>query len=168
MAYGYTHAYPPPPPPPPPPPARRRAPAEVHLAAFLLYITGVVLLFVAVAALAVRLDDRRVEGRYLPVGTSDWVSTLSLPIAALAAVGALAAFVIGRRVHRGRQWARLFVLAVSALGLGLNGFMLVKAGFADPLTGLVLPVLYLALLNTRAARDFYAGRQSFASSGPAM
>jgi hypothetical protein len=149
----------------------------VHLAAALLYITGLVLLFAAVAALVVRFDDSQVAGTYLPESASEWVRTLSLPIAALAAVGALAAIVIGRRVHKGRQWARLLVLVVSAVSLGLNGFMLFTAGFADPLTGLVLPVLYLALLNTRAARHFFAGRAplpdyasypSYPSNGPVM
>jgi hypothetical protein len=168
MAYGYTHAYPPEAPPPPPPPARRRAPTEVHLAAALLYFTALFLCFAAVAFAAATYADGRVAGTDLPETAREWGAQLGLPMAALAVVGALAAFVVGRRVHKGRRWARLFVIVVSLFGLGLNGFMLVRTGFADPLTGLVLPVLYLALLNTRAARDFFAGRQSFPSSGPVM
>jgi hypothetical protein len=38
---------------------------------------------------------------------------------------------------------------------------LVTTGVADPLSGLVLPTLYLVLLNTRAARDWFRYRRTY-------
>jgi hypothetical protein len=63
-------------------------------------------------------------------------------------------------LHRGRQWARVFVLAVSAVAAsatlydGLAG----SGARVNVLVGLVCPVLYLVLLNTPAARAWFARR----------
>jgi len=164
MAYGPGYAYPPadPSPPPPPPPgfpARRRAPLGVHLVAVLLYLTGLTLLFAATGTVLLHYGDGRVAGNELPASTQEWISGFGLPIAALSAVVGLFALLLGRRVHRGRQWARIAVLGFSALSLVTNGYMLVTTGMADPLTGLVLPVLNLVLLNTGAARGYFRGYQ---------
>jgi hypothetical protein len=155
--YGYA-SYPPTAPPPPPPPPRMRAPLGVHIVAVLQYVTGLVLLLAALAIGVVTFRDGRVGDTELPESVRSAVTGMGLAIAAFCAVLGLFALMIGRRLQRGRQWARLLVIVLSALSLAANVYSLVTTGLADPLSGLVLPSLYLVLLNTRAARDWFRYR----------
>ena len=83
-----------------------------------------------------------------------------LPAAGLYGFIGLVVLVIGRKLHRGRQWARVFVLALSAVAAsatlydGLAG----TGARTNVLLGFVCPVLYLVLLNTPAARAWFARR----------
>jgi hypothetical protein len=52
----------------------------------------------------------------------------------------------------------VLVIVLSVLGVAGNGYTLATTGVADPLTGLVLPTLYLVLLNTRPARAYFGDR----------
>ena len=58
-----------------------------------------------------------------------------------------------------QEGIRTPVLILSALSLAANVYTLVTTGVADPLTGLVLPILYLVLLNTRPAREWFRYRR---------
>jgi AcrR family transcriptional regulator len=91
----------------------------------------------------------------LPESVRGAVTGAGIAIAALALVAGLIALSIGRRLHRGKRGARVLVLVLSALSLAFNIYALVTTGAADPLSGLVLPTLYLVLLNTRPARDWF-------------
>jgi hypothetical protein len=142
------------PPGPPPPPPRRSAPAVVHLVAVLYYVSGLVLLLGAVAIGLVTFGDRQVAGYDLPA----FVDSYGLELGALAAFLGLVALLLGRRLQRGRQWARMFVLGLSVLSLGANLWTLFTTGTAEPLTGLVLPILSLILLNTTVARTWFRHR----------
>jgi hypothetical protein len=158
----YGGGYPPDPyGPPPPPPAPPRAPVGVHIVAVMQYLTGVVLLLAAVAIGVVTFNDGRIGDTELPESVRGAVTGAGIAIAALALVAGLIAIAIGRRVHRGKQWARVLVLILSALSLAANVYSVVTTGVADPLSGLVLPTLYLVLLNTRAARDWFRYRRTY-------
>jgi hypothetical protein len=122
------------------------------------YLTGIVLVFGAVAIGIVTFNDGRIGDTELPESVRGAVTGAGIAIAALCLVAGLIAISIGRRLHRGRQGARILVLVLSALSLAANVYSLVTTGVADPLSGLVLPTLYLVLLNTRAARDWFRRR----------
>lgn len=160
MAYGPGHGYAYPPLPPSPPHAQppRHAPLGVHIVAVLQYLSGTVLLVLAAVIGVVAFNDGLVGGRELPASVRAAVTGAGPAIAVLLIVAGLLALLLGRRLHRGRQWARVVVLAVSGASLGVNGWSLVRTGLADPLSGLVLPALYLVLLNTRPARAWFARR----------
>jgi hypothetical protein len=130
----------------------------VHIVAVLQYLTGIVLVFAAVAIGIVTFNGGRIGDTELPESVRGAVTGAGTAIAALCLVAGLIAIAIGRRLHRGRQWARVLVLVLSALSLAMNVYSLVTTGVADPLSGLVLPILYLVLLNTRPARDWFRHR----------
>jgi hypothetical protein len=96
-------------------------------------------------------------GRYVPPPLT--VSP-DLPAAGLYGGVGLVVFVMGRKLHRGRQWARVFVLAASVVAAsatlydGLAG----TGANTNVLLGLVCPVVYLVLLNTPAARAWFSAR----------
>jgi len=144
MAYGYVH---------------RSAPASVRTVTIAHYLGGVTLL--VLAALMV-VATRHGFGDTVP----ELVRTAALPGAAVFAVAGLLVIAIGRKLRRGRQWARVLVLVLSVLsaaGTLYDG--LLAAGTRSNAFGLVFPVLYLILLNTPAARAWFRegsheGRQS--------
>jgi hypothetical protein len=133
----------------------------VHIVAVMQYLTGIVLILAAVAIGIVTFNDGRVGDTELPESVRGALTGAGIAIAALALVAGLIAIAIGRRVHRGKQWARVLVLILSAVSLAANVYTLVTTGVADPLSGLVLPTLYLVLLNTRAARDWFRYRRPY-------
>lgn len=157
MSYGYSPNY------PPtqidygyPEPTRRSAPASVHVVAIMQYLGGIVLLVLGVIAAADSLGG----GRYLdstPI-TAD-VRGAGLSIGAVLVFGGLLALTIGRKIQRGRQWARVLVLVLSVLSIvGTLYTGLVRGGNTNALTGLVVPVIYVVLLNLTAARSWFRSR----------
>ena len=136
-------------------PRRYSAPPSVHVVAILQYLVGAGLLAVAALIALTVTGSRRVDD--VPV---EYVRHAGLAVAAVFAFGALFVTVIGRKLQRGRQWARVLTLLLSGVALAgtlFNG--LVGTGDrTNVLGGLVLPVLYLILLNTRAARSWFLDR----------
>lgn len=168
MAHGYRRTEPPtrydlgpadqPPPPPSAAPGPRPAPASVRVAALMLRLGGL-----ATAAFGVLAGYAGVEGAGFGQGWPDgWVAYLTgvgLAGGAAYVFAGLILFAFGRKVRRGRRWARLLVLGVAALTVGGTLYTgLVGPGNANALFGLVFPVLYLVLLNTPAARSWYRDR----------
>ena len=143
------------PPPPPPRYGLRDAPVGVHIVAVMQYVTGVVLLLAAGVIGVITFNDGRIGDTSVPESIRGAVTGMGLAIAALALVAGFIALSIGRRLHRGRRGARILVLVLSAVSLGVNVYTLVTTGVADPLTGLVLPTLYLVLLNTPPVRAWF-------------
>jgi hypothetical protein len=146
MAYG--HAYP-----------RRSAPVSVHLVALMQYLGGLVVLFaaglLAFFALAGQRVPAQVNGVPMPPELRGIENTL-LGVAAVIGLVGLLAIVIGRKLQRGRQWARVLVLVLSALDLASALY----AGFVQGtsprgIAAIVVPVLYLGLLNTPSARSWF-------------
>jgi hypothetical protein len=133
--------------------ARRGAPASVRVLAITQYLAGLALLGAAALITAAAFGPDRYVPAHLPVSPD-------LPAAGLYGFIGLVVLVVGRKLHRGRQWARVFVLALSAVAAsatlydGLAG----TGARTNVLLGFVCPVLYLVLLNTPAARAWFARR----------
>jgi hypothetical protein len=81
-----------------------------------------------------------------------WYVHANLAAAAAWASAGLVVMFFGRKLHRGRRWARTLLLAASAVALGAT---LYAGSRTYVLFGLVCPVLYLVLLNTPAARAWF-------------
>jgi hypothetical protein len=154
MSYGYHPTY------PPtqidygyPEPARRSAPASVHVVAIMQYLGGLVLLVLGAVAAAVALGGERYIDS-APVAAD--LRGAGLAIGAVFAFVGLLTLVIGRKIQRGRQWARVLVLVLSVLSIvGTLYTGLVRGDETNALTGLVVPVIYVVLLNTAAARSWF-------------
>lgn len=144
-------------PPPPVPPGHGTGgrPVGVHIVAIMQYVTGVVLILAAGVIGVITFNDGRIGDTTVPESVRGAVTGAGLAIAALALVAGFIALSIGRRIHRGRQGARVLVIVLSAVSLGINVYTLVTRGVADPLSGLVLPTLYLVLLNTPPVRAYF-------------
>jgi hypothetical protein len=135
------------------PPTRRSAPAPVHAVALLLYLGGLLVFALAVVAagggslLGNQLDQVPATGG-------------GLPLAAIYGFVGLFMLAIGRKVQRGRGWARGLVIILSVVSVVVTLY----TGFSSPdgtsnvLLGLVFPVLYLILLFTPSARSWFRDR----------
>jgi hypothetical protein len=136
-------------------PVRRSAPASVHVVALILYLGGLALLAVgALMALLALGGGRYVDGRLGPAVPA--VADGGLPTGAVLAFAGLVTLVIGRKVQRGRQWARVFVLMLSVLSIAVtlyNGLVVGRS--TNALFGLVFPVMYVVLLDLPAARSWF-------------
>lgn len=159
MSYGYAHpqytAYPTA---PAYQPTRRSAPPSVHTLAFLQYLGGLIQLAAAVAMVALPSTGLLTDGaRFDDVRIADGavLSQVSYAAAAVLAVGALISFTIGRKLQRGRQWARVLVIVLSILPVAAVTFQFTTTGDPASAAGLLGPALYLILLNTRAARSWF-------------
>jgi hypothetical protein len=150
MAYGYGNTY----------ASRRSAPPSVHVVAVLQYLGGALLLVGAAAIALVTYGGNRYQWESnLPDVTRNLLTGTGIAVAAVLAFVGLFTIVVGRRLQRGRQWARVLVIVLSLLGVAAtlyNGIVAVRD--TNALYGLVFPVLYLLLLNTRAARSWFRAR----------
>jgi len=72
-----------------------------------------------------------------------------------AEVLALMWLIIARSLQRGQQWARMTVLTLAMLSIGATLYESWRYQDEQVLLGLVLPLLYVALLCTRAARAWF-------------
>jgi hypothetical protein len=156
--YGPGPGYGPPPPGypagPPPPPPPRSAPAAVHVVAVLYYLAGLVLVLGGVAAGVVSVGSADLAAD-LPFEVREAVTGYGIAIAALMMFVGFLVVALGRRLQRGKRWARMFVLMLSGLSLAWTVVSLVRTGTGEPLTGVVLPVLNLILLNIPSSRAWY-------------
>ncbi|GAA0736229.1 hypothetical protein Drose_18765 [Dactylosporangium roseum] len=137
-------------------PARTTAPVSLHVVAIFQYLGGLVTLAIgglfALAAfeLVPELHYDTSTGRYADVKPAAGV------IFAVFAVVGLTAIVLGRKVQRGRDWARivLTVLNLLSVAAGLwQGYTTGRA-YGATLVSIALPLLFVVLLNTRAARSW--------------
>jgi hypothetical protein len=166
MSYGYGQpqyvAY------APPAPAygsagRRSAPPGVHVIAILQYLSGFVTLAAAAlltwAAIAVAngtydSTDAGIAGDWFD---ADAAAAVFGVVAGITALFGLIAIILGRKLQRGRQWARVIMIMLSVLSLiGLAASVAITQTLtvAD-LASVAYPVLCLILLNTRAARSWF-------------
>jgi hypothetical protein len=138
----------------------RSAPPSVHVVALLQYLGGLLTLLAAtgVAALTVGghavLDRRRIQ---IPADIEQGVTGAGLVIAGALTIVALLWLVIARKLQTGQQWARITVILLSLLSIAGTAYSAWRLHDQRPLPGLVLPALYLLLLNTRAARSWFRG-----------
>jgi hypothetical protein len=141
-------------------PARTTAPVSLHLVAVVQYLGGLLTLALAtILGLAAANLFPRLE---YTVGDSTWVSRpadvtpiVAVVVAVLALVG-LTAIVLGRKVQRGRNWARIVLIvlhALSAAGAAWQAYTLADRS-GPAVAAIATPVVFLVLLNTRAARSW--------------
>ena len=140
---------------PPMAPPRRRTPAEVHVCAALLYATGAVTLAAGLVVGIASVSTDALASVALPVVDARAAAGVGVAIGVLMVVIGFATLVVARKVQRGRQWARVLVQVLSGLSLAATVAALVGEGQPDALTGFVLPVLCLILLNLPAVRDWF-------------
>jgi hypothetical protein len=132
-------------------PARTSAPVSVHLAAFVLYLSGLLVLLAAAAVYAVTRGAAGTAGA-VPAE----VSRAGVPAAIALALYALCWLFVGRKVQRGRQWARVLVLVLSVLSVVGGVVEVLRTGASGLTVGqFVVPVLLVLLLNTTAARSWF-------------
>ncbi|HKT04211.1 MAG TPA: hypothetical protein VJT31_32200 [Rugosimonospora sp.] len=138
---------------------RRRsgAPASVHVVAFFQYLGALATL---AAAVLVALIARHATGT-LPVDRipesvrTGLAANGSLVIAGTLGVLGLLWLLVARKLQRGRQWARVTVLTFSVLSLAGTAYNFWLGRQPDVLAGVVLPLLFVLLLSTRAARSWF-------------
>jgi hypothetical protein len=135
---------------------RRTAPPSVHVIAVLQYLGGLAALaagalFGYLAVVAGR-DVQTEEDFFDPttIAIAFWV------MAGVFAGSGLIAVLLGRKVQRGRQWARVVVLILSLLStVTIVGCVVLYQTWAWTAIGIAYPALCAVLLNTRAARSWF-------------
>ena len=147
MAYAY-----------PPQPAyamRTTAPIALHVVAIFQYLGGLAML--AVAALVGLTATDTVARWDVPLATrTSTVAPLVAIVVAVFAVTGLIAIVLGRKLQRGRNWARVVLTLLNVLSLASVAWQAyTTTSLLTPATivSAAMPALFLILLNTRAARS---------------
>jgi len=139
---------------------RASAPASVHLVALFQYVAGLLVLLVAVGIALLLyghgriIDEQRIQippavRERIVGGQAGWVMAGGL------AVVAVMWLIIARSLQRGQQWARITVLTLSVLSIAATGYDAWRFQDRQVLVGLALPLLYVLLLSTRAARSWF-------------
>ncbi|GAA3218286.1 hypothetical protein ACFO1B_28750 [Dactylosporangium siamense] len=149
MAYAY-----------PPQPAyamRTTAPVSLHVVAIFQYLGGLVTLGIgALFGLAAFDVVPRWQSALdsASLGRSVDVTPIIVAIGAVFVVVGLIAIVLGRKVQRGRNWARVVLIILNTLSLVSVVWQVYQTSLLtmSTIVSAALPVLFLVLLNTRAAR----------------
>jgi hypothetical protein len=138
-------------------PARRSAPPGVHVIAILQYVSGFAALATAAVAvyLAIAVSQEAPDPNHDIIGPDGAARLFGLFAAFMTVVG-LVTVLLGRKVQRGRQWARVLVLILSVLSIaGVVASIAAERTVSPYGYGLIYPLLCLVLLNTRAARSWF-------------
>jgi hypothetical protein len=139
---------------------RATAPGSVHVVALIQYVVGLLTLLAATGVVLLIygrgrvLDEQRVRipetlRRRIEEGQAGLVMAIGMTVIALMWL------IIARSLQRGGQWARITVLMLSVLGIAGVGWNVWHYRSATIAAGAALPLLYLLLLNTRAARSWF-------------
>ncbi|NJC69833.1 hypothetical protein HC031_08875 [Planosporangium thailandense] len=140
-------------------PVRRSAPASVRVAALVGYLAGLALIAIGAGAWTVWAGGDQALG-------VDRMGLLGADLRDVGPAGGLVyvfagllVLAVARRLHRGRQWVRVLVVAGCLLSIGVTLYVgLVGRGGVNVFAGLVLPVVYVVLLNLPTARSWYRDR----------
>jgi len=132
---------------------RPSAPPSVHAVAILHYLSG--LLQLAAAAALVALATGGVLARETDFFAPSRTAQLADLIAGALALSGLITIVLGRKLQRGRQWARMLMIIWTLLGIAAAVVTTTQTGDVRAAAGLTFPALYLILLNTPAARSWF-------------
>ena len=147
MAYAY--------PPQPVYAMRTTAPVSLHVVAIFQYLGGLVMLGIAALFGLAASDMLDRYGDRLGADTTGVAPVIAVVVTSFAVVG-LIAIVLGRKVQRGRNWARVVLILLNVLSvLSVAWQTYTTSQFtAATIVSLAVPVLFLILLNTRAARSW--------------
>jgi hypothetical protein len=139
---------------------RATAPASVHVVALFQYVAGLAVLLGAAGIVLLLyghgriIDEQRIQ---IPAEIRERIlgGQAGLVMAGGLAIVAVMWLIIARSLQRGQQWARITVLTLSALSLAGTCYDAWRFRNGQILAGLALPVLYVLLLTTRAARSWF-------------
>ena len=143
-----------------PNPARTTAPVSLHLVAVFQYLGGLLLLaFAAMLALAAIGLFPRME---MVTGDTTWtnrpgaITVVTAVVCTVIGTVGLAAIVLGRKVQRGRNWARIVLTALNVLSIAGAAWQAYAGGYplGSTLAAIAAPALFVLLLNTPAARSW--------------
>jgi hypothetical protein len=135
---------------------RRTAPASVYVVAAFQYLGGLAMLGLAVAVgLIARAIAHGMPVDRVPDAVRQGLVGGGLVIAAAFAVLGLLWLLVARKLQRGRPWARITVLTLSVLSIAGTVYDLWLGRRPGVLAGIVLPLLFIMLLSTRAARSWF-------------
>ena len=132
---------------------RQSAPPSVHAVAILHYLSG--LLQLAAAAALAALAAGGVLAHQTDLLAPSRAGQLAYVVAGAIAFAGLITIVLGRKLQRGRQWARILMIIWTLLGIAAAVFSTVYSGDIRAAAGVTFPALYLILLNTPAARAWF-------------
>ncbi len=135
---------------------RRHAPPSVHLVAFFQYLgaLGTLLLSGTVALISARAT-RNLPMDRVPDSVRRGLEGGGFVIAVALAVIGLLWLVIAVKLQRGRGWSRGTVIVLSLLSIAGAGLDAWRAADPRVLAGAALPLIYVLLLNTQAARSWF-------------
>jgi hypothetical protein len=137
---------------------RNSAPISLHLVAVAQYLGGLIslamatMLGLAAADLFPRLEYAVGAATYTN-RPADVTPIVAVVCAVFALVGVVA-IVLGRKVQRGRNWARVVLTVLNvicAAGAAWQAYQLADWS-APAVVAIAVPALFVVLLNTRAAR----------------
>ncbi|WP_432989119.1 hypothetical protein [Dactylosporangium sp. CA-233914] len=141
-------------------PVRTTAPISLHVVAIFQYLGGLLLLgsaaLLALALARVAPDwDYRV-GNDVFTTRPEMITTATYAIIGTLALGGLVAMVLGRKLQRGRNWVRILLTLLNGLSVagGVWQGYTTGAPYLATLMSVAFPLLFLILLNTRAARSW--------------
>ena len=135
---------------------RRHAPPSVHLVALFQYLgaLGTLLLSGVVALISARAT-RNLPMDRVPESVRRGLEGGGFVIAVALAVVGLLWLIIAVKLQRGRGWSRGTVIVLSLLSIAGTGLDAWRAADPRVLVGAALPVIYVLLLNTNAARSWF-------------
>jgi hypothetical protein len=135
--------------------SRTTAPVSLHVVAVFQYLGGILMLGVAALFGFAAADVTTQLGGRLGGYDTTVTSAVAVVVGVFAAIG-LTAIVLGRKLQRGRNWARILLTVLNLLSLASVAWQVYTTQLLDASTMLsaALPVLFLILLNTRAARSW--------------
>jgi hypothetical protein len=139
---------------------RARAPASVHLVALTQYVIGLLGLLAAAGVILLLyghgrlVDEQRMR---VPAAVLHRIEQAQAGLVMAVATGVIALMwlIIARALQHGQQWARVSVLLLSLLAIAGAGYDAWRLHYPPALVGAALPLLYVLLLNTRAARSWF-------------
>ncbi|MER7004197.1 hypothetical protein ABT297_14305 [Dactylosporangium sp. NPDC000555] len=141
-------------------PVRTTAPISLHVVAIFQYLGGLLLLgaavLMALAVASIAPEWNIDAGNDVFTTRPQAVTTATYIVSGLFAAAGLIAIVLGRKVQRGRNWARIVLTLLNILSIagGLWQGYTTSASYAAILLSIAFPLLFVILLNTRAARGW--------------
>ncbi|MET7420244.1 hypothetical protein [Dactylosporangium sp. NPDC005555] len=134
---------------------RTTAPASLHVVAIFQYLGGLLTLGVAALFVFAASEFSAQFGDRLGTYGSTLTPAVAVVVGVFTLIG-LTAIVLGRKVQRGRNWARIVLIVLNVLSLASVAWQVYSTSPLTPSTivSAAFPALFLILLNTRAARSW--------------
>jgi hypothetical protein len=141
-------------------PIRTTAPVSLHIVAIFQYLGGALILgtaaLMALALARVAPEWNLHAGNDVFTTRPEAITAATYGVIGIVALIGLAAIVLGRKVQRGRNWARVLLTLLNGLSVAGGAWQGYTSGapYGQTLLSIAFPLLFLILLNTRAARSW--------------